>query len=193
MPDSQKPEITNALHRVASNDPEAKKRVFELAFKKLREVAAREAHRSSILGGTMTSTALVGEAYVKLVAAEWPNLNSTADFIAFAVKTMQRILIDAARKRIAIKRGGKDSEIVTLDDALVGSDALSESLLSLDEALEHLRAHQPRQARVVELYFFGGFNQQEIADMLGISVKTVKRDLDMALAFLRQQLDKGAA
>lgn len=193
MPASDDHEISKELRNGAQNNPENQKRIFERAFERLRQVAQREARRSSNLGGTMTSTALVHEAYLKLVGAQWPDLKSEDDFIGFAVRAMQRILIDAARKRIALKRGGKESEIVTLDDALVGSDALSESLLSLDEALERLRKHQPRQAQVVELYFFGGFNQQEIADMLGMSAKTVKRDSAIAIAFLQKQLDKGAA
>jgi RNA polymerase sigma factor (TIGR02999 family) len=136
---------------------------------------------------TLQATALVHEAYLKLVEQRSANWQSRAHFFGVAAQVMRRILIDHARGHLRQKRGGEFEKVV-LDEGLVSSPEQSAELLAVDEALERLAKLDERQARVVELRFFGGLSVEEAAAVLGISPKTVKRDWSMAKAWLHAEL-----
>lgn len=158
----------------------------ELAYRELRAIA----HRRLMAGGsaTLSTTALVNEAYLKLVdnsRAEWQD---RAHFLALASTVMRHVLVDRARERTALKRGGVH-ERITLDDAEMSADAEPELLLQLNEALDELAAFEPRLARVVECRFFGGLTEKETADALAITVRTVQRDWVKARVLLRRALE----
>ena len=139
---------------------------------------------------TLQPTALLHEAYMRLMgnnAATWQN---RSHFFGIASQAMRRILVDHARRRHASKRAG--GEQVTLDDALAATTDTSVDLIALDEALVKLGALDARQARVVELRFFGGLDVEQTAETLGISVSTVKRDWTFARAFLWRELEDAA-
>src|SRR6478672_8512505 len=135
---------------------------------------------------TLQTTALVHEAYLKLVrqSVDW---QCRSHFFGIAAQMMRRILIDHARGHLREKRGGVQ-EVLPLNEALVFSPEHSEELIKLHEALERLSLLDPRQARIVELRFFGGLNVEETAELLGISAKTVKRDWAVAKVWLRGEL-----
>jgi RNA polymerase sigma factor (TIGR02999 family) len=159
----------------------------ELAYRELRAIAHR---RLMARGGnaTLSTTALVNEAYLKLVdnsGAEWHN---RAHFLALASTVMRHVLVDRARERLALKRGGVREQI-TLDDAHMSPDAEPELLLQLNEAVDELAAFEPRLARVVECRFFGGLTEKETADALEITVRTVQRDWVKARVLLRRALE----
>lgn len=158
----------------------------ELAYRELRAIA----HRRLMAGGsaTLSTTALVNEAYLKLVdnsRAEWQD---RAHFLALASTVMRHVLVDRARERTALKRGGVH-ERITLDDAEMSADAEPELLLQLNDALDELAAFEPRLARVVECRFFGGLTEKETADALAITVRTVQRDWVKARVLLRRALE----
>jgi RNA polymerase sigma factor (TIGR02999 family) len=141
-------------------------------------------------GHTLQATALVNEAYVKLVDARRVRWQNRAHFMAVAAQTMRRILVDAARKRRVQKRGG-DLTQVTLHEGLVVGVEPGSDLVALDDALEGLEKLDPRKSRVVELRFFGGLNLEETAEALGVSTDTVGRDWSAAKAWLLRELTRG--
>jgi RNA polymerase sigma factor (TIGR02999 family) len=159
----------------------------ELAYRELRAIA----HRRLMAGGgssSLSTTALVNEAYLKLVdnsRAEWQD---RAHFLALASTVMRHVLVDRARERMSLKRGG-ERERITLDDAQIGADAEPELLLRLNEAVDELAAFDSRLARVVECRFFGGLTEKETADALAITVRTVQRDWVKARVLLRHALE----
>jgi RNA polymerase sigma factor (TIGR02999 family) len=138
---------------------------------------------------TLQATALVHEAYLKLVEQRSTDWQSRAHFFGIAAQLMRRILIDHARGHLRGKRGGGQRP-VPLDEALVFSPEESEEFVRLDEALDRLAKFDPRQAKIVELRYFGGLTVEETADLLGISPKTVKRDWSVAKAWLHGELAK---
>jgi RNA polymerase sigma factor (TIGR02999 family) len=156
------------------------------AYHELRAIA----HRRLVArdgGGTLSTTALVHEAYLKLAdqsRAEWQD---RAHFLAVASLAMRHVLVDRARERHALKRGG-DGCHVTLDDQFVSADDQADVVLQLNDALEQLAAWEPRLARVVECRFFGGLTESETADALDITVRTVQRDWVKARVLLRRAL-----
>ena len=156
-----------------------------LVYSELRRVAQRYLQRERA-GHTLQGTALVHEAYVRLVSDDAPQLQNRAHFFAVAAQVMRRILVDHARKRTAEKRGGLDRP-VTLDEALIAEDR-PDALLALDEALEALAVVDERKARVVELHYFGGMGQKEIAAALSVHENTVARDLRLAQAWLNRHM-----
>ena len=136
---------------------------------------------------TLQATALVHEAYMKLVKQQDVNWQGRSHFYGIAAQLMRRILIDHARGHLREKRGGA-KEVLPLDEALVFSPEHSEELVRLDDTLEQLAKLDARQSRIVELRFFGGLSVEETADFLGISPKTVKRDWSVAKAWLHGEL-----
>src|SRR5262249_1120927 len=136
---------------------------------------------------TLQATALVHEAYLKLVEQRSVNWQSRAHFFGVAAQLMRRILIDHARGHLRQKRGGEQKKL-SLDQAYIFSEQQSAELLAVDEALERLSKLDPRQARVVELRFFGGLSVEEAAEVLGVSPKTVKRDWSVAKTWLYADL-----
>jgi RNA polymerase sigma factor (TIGR02999 family) len=141
-------------------------------------------------GHTLQATALVNEAYVKLVDARRVRWQNRAHFMAVAAQTMRRILVDVARKRRVQKRGGELTQ-VTLHEGLVVGVEPGSDLVALDDALEGLEKLDPRKSRVVELRFFGGLNLEETAEALGVSTDTVGRDSSAAKAWLLRELTRG--
>jgi RNA polymerase sigma factor (TIGR02999 family) len=161
-----------------------------LVYEELRLMARRQlaGHRRY----TLNTTALVDEAYLKLVDREHVPACSRAYFFGAASMAMRQVLVDAARRRARLKRGG-DQVGVTLNEDQMSADAFSIEVLELNEALERLADKYPRQARIVECRFFGGLTTEETAEALDLSRRTVVRDWTMARAWLYQALNKEQA
>ena len=179
---------TDVLTELRSGAQGSLDRVVALTYAELRAIAHRRlAARGP--GGTLSTTALVHEAYLKLVdqsRAEWHDL---AHFHAVASLAMRHVLVDRARERCAIKRGGPGRHQVTLDDDVMAAENQPEVLLQLNEALERLAAVEPRLAQVVECRFFGGLTEQETAEALELATRTVQRDWVKARILLRHLLE----
>jgi len=173
--------ITELLAELRAGRREAFDQILPLVYHELRRAARRElAARPS---DTLSTTALVHELYLKFSHARRADWQNRAHFLSVAAVAMRHILVDRARRRLAEKRGGVH-RTVTLDDALVAIDNNAESLLELHEALDHLATLDQRLARVVECRFFGGMTEQETAEALGITERTVRRDWVKARALL---------
>jgi RNA polymerase sigma factor (TIGR02999 family) len=134
-------------------------------------------------GQTLQTTALLNEAYLRLVDNPRRDWQNRTHFVAAASQLMRRIMVDRARERRALKRGG-DAMKVSLDEAVIVSEERAEELLALDEALEKLAAQDPRKGQIVELRYFGGLTTEETADFLKISHRTVRREWRMAKVWL---------
>jgi len=176
------PDVTLLLSKSAAGDQKAAAELVPLVYKELRRLAARHLARERP-DHTLQATALVHEAYVKLAgqkAAKWQN---RAQFLGVASQAMRRILVDYARGKQRIRRGGKQQKVL-LDDVLLVSPGRSEEVLAVHESLSRLEKLDARQARIVELRYFGGLTVEEIAEMVGISGKTVMRELNVAKAWL---------
>lgn len=167
--------------------PKSVDQVVALSYQQLRAIAhrrlaARDPH------GTLSTTALVHEAYLKLADQSRAGWHDHAHFLALASLAMRHVLVDRARERHALKRGGVRQR-VTLDDDTVSVDADADVVLQLDDAMDRLAAFDERLARVVECRFFGGLTEQETAATLGLTVRTVQRDWVKARVLLRRALD----
>src|SRR5258705_6615395 len=158
-----------------------------LAYRELGAIAHRRLMGRGA-GGTLSTTALVHEAYLKLADQSRPGWRDRAHFLALASVVMRHVLVDRARELGALKRGGMRQPI-TLDDETLSAEAEPELLLQLDDAMNQLGAFDPRLARVVEGRFFGGLTEQETADALGRTVRTVQRDWVKARVLLRRALE----
>jgi RNA polymerase sigma factor (TIGR02999 family) len=180
------PDITRALQDQAGGDHAALDRVLPSIYEELRAIARRELRRERT-GHTLTATALVHEAYLKLVRLERITWESRAHFFGACAQEMRRILISHARKKAAERRGG-GAEHVPLENACVAAMTRPAELLALDEALTRLTVLDQRQARVVECRFYAGMDVEETASVLGISPATVKRDWTAARAWLNREL-----
>lgn len=184
-------EITRLLKQVSSGDEAASERLAETVYAELRRIAARlMAHERP--GHTLQPTALAGEAYLNLVDQHQRNWQNRAHFFAVAAQAMRRLLIDYARSARATKRGGLLRR-VELDGTERRDADPYEDVLTVHDALERLTAIDSRQARIVELRYFGGLTEQETAAALDISVRTVKRDWAVARAWLYADLTRPAA
>jgi RNA polymerase sigma factor (TIGR02999 family) len=179
-------DVTLALRKVAEGDHRALDRVLPLVYDQLRAIAGR-ALRGERAGHTLSPTALVHEAYLKLVQLERVSFQDRAHFFAACAGEMRRVLIDHARRRDAGKRGA-GAEHVPLENAVAAAEDRPAELIALDEALSRLAALNERQARVVECRFFAGMDVPETAAALGISAATVKRDWTVARAWLNREL-----
>jgi RNA polymerase sigma-70 factor, ECF subfamily len=187
MPKEQQ-DVTLLLGELAQGRAAAAEKLIPLVYSELRRLAGGYMRRERP-DHTLQATALVNEAYLKLVQQPSPNWQGRTHFFGIAANVMRHILIDHARAHASEKRGG-GKRAVPLDDEFVFSPEKSEELLRLDESLKRLEELDPRQARVVELRFFGGLTVEEAADVLGISPKTVKRDWSMAKAWLHGDLKR---
>jgi RNA polymerase sigma-70 factor (ECF subfamily) len=179
-------DITLLLSELSRGNQAAGEALVPLVYEELKRLA-RSYMRKERPGHTLQTTALVHEAYVKLVSQRAANWQGRSHFFAISAQVMRRILIDHARSRLRKKRGGPQ-EAVALDEALVFSPERSEELVKLDEALERLAKLDARQSRIVELRFFGGLSVEETSECLGVSAKTVKRDWSVAKAWLHGEL-----
>ena len=158
------------------------------AYDELRAVAAGLMTRERT-GHTLQPTALVNEAFLRLVDADDLTPNDRGHFVGIAARVLRRVLVEHARARGTDKRGG-GAHRVTLDSRVLGTDAAEVDTLALDEALDKLGALDGRPARVVELRFFGGLTIAETADALGVSKRTAELDWSLARAFLRRELER---
>ena len=182
-------DITVLLHRFQQGDVDAQNQLVNAVQGELRLIATRYMRREKG-GHTLQTTALVNEAYLKLINIKAASWQDRAHFFAVAAQIMRRILVDHARHHIAGKRGG-GLETLPLDEALVFSVEKSSQLVDLDEALKLLEAKDPRACQVIELRFFGGLSVEESAEVLKISPRTVRREWTFARAWLREQLGLG--
>ncbi|HEY6126936.1 MAG TPA: sigma-70 family RNA polymerase sigma factor [Candidatus Acidoferrum sp.] len=179
-------EVTSLLKAWSSGDQAALERLAERVYPELR-LMARRYMKNERQANTLQTTALVHEVYLRLVDVTKVDWQQRAQFFALAAQMMRRILVDAARARGAQKRGGNALK-VNLDETALLSRARDRSTLALDEALTAFSQVAPRQAKVVELRYFGGLNEEEIVATLKISTRTVRRDWDLAKAWLLREL-----
>ncbi len=186
MGETQPDDVTQLLHRLASGDRLAENELLPYVYGELKRLAAAQL-RKERAEHTLQTTALVHEAYLRLTRSQGTEWQDRLHFFAFAAKLMRRILVDHARTRNTGKRGGPSVQ-VPFDDALLVSQEQCELITGLDQALLQLAATDPRKAEVVELRFFAGLTEEEIADYLRISVRTVKRDWHVARAWLYGKL-----
>ncbi len=179
-------DVTALLGELKGSNPQASSALIPLVYKDLRRLA-EACMRRERAGHTLQATALVHEAYLKLLDQHSIDWQSRAHFFAIAAQVMRRVLIDYARGHVRDKRGG-GIEPVPLDEVLVFSPERSAEFLELDRALERLAEHDSRLAKIVELRFFGGLTVEEAAEVLGVSTITVKRDWALAKAWLHGEL-----
>jgi RNA polymerase sigma-70 factor (ECF subfamily) len=176
-------DVTRLLVAWQEGNRQALDDLIPLVYQELRSVAAR-ARRRERAGHTLQTTALVHEAYLRLVDQRQVNWQNRAHFFAIAAQGMRRLLIDRARRHHAAKRGG-GADMVPLSDSIADSPAVARvDVLALDEALTRLAAFDPRQSRIVELLCFGGLTVDEAAEVLQVSERTVHREWKVAKAWL---------
>ncbi len=178
--------ITHLLKEWSDGDQGALDRLTPLVYEELRQQAARYLRRERP-GHTLQTTALINEAYLRLIDIRDVRWQSRAHFFAIAANLMRRILVDHARRRDAEKRGGTQIRL-TLNEVFAAAKETELDLLAIDEALDRLTKLDAQQARVVELRFFSGLSVEETAAVLGVSPKTVKRDWSVARAWLRREI-----
>ena len=180
------PDVTALLVEIANGNQAAQEKLVPLVYDQLKRLARRYMRRERA-GHTLQTTALVHEAYLKLVGQHSPHWQGRAQFYGIAAQLMRRILIDHARRHLREKRGGTQV-IVPLEEGLAFTPEHSEDLLKLDEALDRLSKLDPRQSRIVELRFFGGLSVEETSRFLNVSPITVKRDWAVAKVWLYGEL-----
>ena len=186
MAGSSPSEVSQLLQAWNDGDETALEKLMPLVYKELHRMARHYMARESP-GHTLQTTALVNEAYVRLVDAAHTNFQNRIHFFAVCAQAMRRILVDWGRSRRALKRGGK-TPLLCVDEDLDGSEMPGLDFVDLDEALKVLAKVDPRKSQVVELRFFGGLNLEETAAVLKVSSDTVLRDWKMAKNWLRCEL-----
>ena len=192
MVPSGPPEITRLLQAWAAGDSAALDLLIPLVYNELRRLA-RHYLRSERAGLTLQTTALVNEAYLRLVNVKETGWRDRAHFFALSAQIMRRILVDAARSRSSAKRGGQAGHVapsatLVLTDGVNFSSERDRELVCIDEALDAMAEMDPRKARVVELRFFVGLSVEETAEVLKISPQSVMRDWKLAKAWLNREL-----
>ena len=181
-------DVTHILNAIETGEAKAAEELLPLVYTELRRLAACKMANEAA-GHTLQPTALVNEAYLRLIADSAIDWKGRAHFFATAATVMRRFLVDYARQRAAGKRvGGRQR--VDLDAFMVAASPRVEQLLILDQALTRMAEWGPRQARLVEMMYFGGLTEAEAAEVLRVSVRTVRRDWSAARAWLQSQLSK---
>jgi RNA polymerase sigma factor (TIGR02999 family) len=183
---ASKHEITDLLGRWVDGDRKAADRLFSTLYQELRNLARRQLHQRP-RDGTLDTTALIHEAFLKLADVSRLQIRDRGHFLSLASRVMRQIFVDSARRKSAAKRGGSPP-LPLADDPPAPGGRSAEELLALDEALVKLESLDLRLARVVDLRFFGGLSIEETAEALDISVATLKRDWLRARAYLFQQI-----
>jgi RNA polymerase sigma factor (TIGR02999 family) len=184
-------EVTGLLLAWSAGDQAALEKLMPLVYAELHRLAKRYMRRE-YAGHTLQTSALVNEAYLRLIDAHGVRWENRAHFFAVSAQIMRRILVDFARAKRNLKRGG-GAQQVTLDEGLVLSPERGADLLALNEALEKLAVLNERQSRVVELRYFGGLNEDEVAEALKVSPRTVRSDWSLARAWLYRELSRGGS
>ncbi len=185
-------EVTRILSAIEQGDPHAAEQLLPLVYEELRRLAARKMAQEAP-GQTLQATALVHEAYVRLVAsaarqpAEEQHWDNRGHFFAAAAEAMRRILVERARHKRSLKAGG-DRQRVELPEGALAMDGPSDTLLALDEALEKLETKDKRKAELVKLRFFAGLTNEQAAQVLGISASTADNDWAYARSWLRLEI-----
>lgn len=179
-------DITGLLHNLSEGNKSAVDSIIPIVYDHLREMAGQQMIKERD-EHTLSPTSLVHEAYMKLVNQKKTNWQNRAHFFAIASIAMRRILINHANKKLALKRGG-DSPIVTFNEEFMSGSSSAEDIIMLDRALEKLKNLSERQSQVVEYKFFGGLEFDEIAEVLKVSLPTVRRDWRLARAWLIREL-----
>ena len=178
--------LTVLLTQVKDGDKSALDELVPLAYAELRRLADSYL-RNERTEHTLQPTALVHEAYMRLVGQDQPDYRNRSHFFGVAAQLMRQILVDHARSRNAHKRGGGEANL-SMDDAAGSGDRRPDAFLDLDFALRKLEERDPRKARVIEMRFFGGLTAKESAEVLEVSVETVRRDLRLGQAWLQREL-----
>lgn len=191
MDNAQSMPVTMLLQNWRRGDPSALERIAEIVHRELHRLAAAYLRRERP-GHTLQPTALVNEAFLRLMGQEGQDWESRSHFVAIAAQHMRQILVDHARRHRAAKRGA-GATMISLDDAPAATDPRSIDLLALDEALEKLAAVDARKARAMEMKFFGGLEMAEIATVLNVSLKTVEKDVRLGGLWLRSALTSAPA
>lgn len=182
-------DVTQLLKAMHAGDPAAADRLLPLVYAELHRLAKAYMRRERP-DHTLQATALINEAYLRL-AGEDIDWNNRAHFIGLAAHVMRQVLVDYARQHNAERRAGGLQRVEMHDDLAISPDRLDE-IASIDQALTRLAAHNPRQARVVELRYFGGLSVEQIATILEVAPRSVKRDWSLARIFLARELNPGA-
>jgi RNA polymerase sigma factor (TIGR02999 family) len=184
-------EVTRILTAIDEGDARAANELLPLVYQELRQLAAQRMKQEKP-GQTLQATALVHEAYIRLVGSESQNWNSRGHFFAAAAEAMRRILIESARRKKSLKHGG-DRKRIDLNEAVLrnDNDMPSDKLLALDEALEKLSKTDKAKADLVKLRYFAGLTSEQAAELLGISASTADRYWAYARSWLRLEVDKG--
>jgi RNA polymerase sigma factor (TIGR02999 family) len=185
----QSGEFTILLRQCTSGNKQALDTLTPIVYSELKRLAIG-CLRQERSGITLQPTALIHEAYLQLVASDLPDFQNRAHFFGVAARIMRQILISSARRRCAQKRGG--GKRTEMPDDVPIPVAQSEELLAVDEALQGLAAQDERKAKVIELKYFGGLAREEIAEVMGLTLATVKRDIAMGEAWLRRALSAGS-
>ncbi len=179
-------DITQFLHEISNGNKSVVDNLIPIVYDHLRQMASNQMH-SERSGHTLSPTSLVHEAYMKLVDQKNTNWQNRAHFFALASIAMRRILINHANKRLAEKRGG-NAPVVTCNEEFMSKESNAEEIIMLDRALEKLKIMNERQSKIVEFKFFGGLEFNEIAEVLQVSLPTVRRDWRLSRAWLIREL-----
>lgn len=183
-------EVTRILDAVRGGEPGARDRLIDVVYQTLRELA--ECNRRKLMSQTLDAEALISEAYFRVLGTTGADFENRRHLYGAFSRAMREILIDAARRRDALKRGG-DRQRIELDVAQIPEDAPTHDVIQLDRLLEQLEADDARAAEVVRYRCFLGMPEPAIADVLGISVRTVQRDWTYARAFMKRHLESGTS
>lgn len=191
MSDASTHDVSKLLAQARQGDEDALRRVTEVLYHELKTIAAREMRRED-REHTLQPTALVNEAFMRLLRGPG-RIQNRHHFLALAATTMRRVLVDYARAKRSQKRGRDVERVALPDDLPVGTQPRPVDILDLDQALAELESLRPRASRVVELRFFGGHTDKEMAKILALSEPTVRRDWEFARSWLQSRLRSGGA
>jgi RNA polymerase sigma factor (TIGR02999 family) len=183
------PNVTELLRNWSDGDKQAQETLFQIVYNELHRQAARYLRRE-YPGLSLQTTDLIHEAYLRLVDQQHIEWQNRLHFFAISARVMRHILVDHARSRQAAKRGGSNIRL-PLEDAMVVLPGQDLDLVALDEALTRLAEIDPQQSQIVELRFFSGLSVEETAKVMSVSERTVKRDWNVAKAWLRRELSRG--
>lgn len=183
------PSVSQLLQRWSEGDRDALDQLTPLVYGELHRMARRYMQQQPV-GHTLQTTALIHEAYLRLIGQREKHWENRAHFFGVAAQAMRHILVDYARARKMAKRGGGAQQI-SLDEALTIGPECGDEMVALNDALTALAALDPRQSRIVELRFFGGLTEEEIGEVLQLSARTVRSDWRLARSWLLRELDHG--